>query len=95
MPKFLTKSHHSYLEDLRKYIKELKKAKPPKGSKSERKKEQKRIKLRRQHLKVLVKYIDKDYADTKKTWVHLTKCWVPVAGVLTVNLDSTPCSRMA
>ncbi|KAK3318064.1 cation channel-like protein [Apodospora peruviana] len=55
-----------YLEDLRKYLKELKKMKP-KGDKRERRKEQKRIDSKRQHLKVLVKYIDKDYADTKNS----------------------------
>ncbi|KAL2018379.1 hypothetical protein VTK56DRAFT_914 [Thermocarpiscus australiensis] len=56
-----------YLEDLRKHLKELKKAKAKKGDKHERKKEQKRIELKRQHLKVLVRYIDKDYADVKNS----------------------------
>ncbi|KAK5652105.1 hypothetical protein OQA88_10883 [Cercophora sp. LCS_1] len=42
-----------YLEDLRKHLKELKKAKP-KGDKHERKKEQKRIDTKRQHLKILI-----------------------------------------
>lgn len=65
-------SHHvyRYLEDLRKHLKDLKKTKPPKGDKHERKKQQKRIDTKRQHLKVLVKYIDKDYADTKKRSVY-------------------------
>jgi len=54
-----------YLEDLRQHMKDLKKTKVTKGSKRSRKKEQKRIKSKRQHLKVLVKYIDEDYADTK------------------------------
>ncbi|KXX79222.1 hypothetical protein MMYC01_205635 [Madurella mycetomatis] len=56
-----------YLEDLRKHMKELKKTKATKGDKHDRKKEQKRIESKRQHLKVLVKYIDKDYADVKKS----------------------------
>jgi len=56
-----------YLEDLRKHLKELKKIKVTKGDKHDRKKEQKRIESKRQHLKVLVKYIDKDYADTKNS----------------------------
>ena len=46
-------------------MKELKKAKATKRVKRERKKEQKRIETKRQHLRVLVKYIDKDYADIK------------------------------
>jgi hypothetical protein len=54
----------SYLEDLKAHMKQLKKTKP-KGDKQERKKEQKRIELKCKHLKVLIKYIDKDYADIK------------------------------
>ena len=57
-----------YLEDLRTHLKELKKAKPPKGDKHGRKKEQKRLETKRQHLKVLIKYIDKDYAETKNRY---------------------------
>jgi hypothetical protein len=55
-----------YLDDLKKHLKELKNEKPSKGDKHERKKEQKRIDTKRQHLKVLIKYIDRDYADVKK-----------------------------
>lgn len=62
-------------------MKELKKTKAPKGDKHERKKQQKRIESKHQHLKVLVKYIDKDYADTKKrsvvTLIHPTQPRVP------------------
>lgn len=60
-----------YLEDLRKHSKELKKTKATKGDKQERKKEQKRIEQKRQHLRVLVKYINKDYADIKNRYVVL------------------------
>ncbi|KAL2260434.1 hypothetical protein VTK26DRAFT_5547 [Humicola hyalothermophila] len=56
-----------YLEDLRKHMRELKKTKASKGDKHERKKEQKRIETKRQHLKVLIKYIDKDYAEIKNS----------------------------
>ncbi|KAK3290551.1 cation channel-like protein [Chaetomium fimeti] len=56
-----------YLEDLRTHLKELKKTKATKGDKRERKKEQKRIDQKRQHLRVLVKYINKDYADIKNS----------------------------
>jgi hypothetical protein len=59
-----------YLEDLRKHMKELKKAKATKGDKHERKKEQKRIESKRQHLKVLIKYINKDYADVKNRFAQ-------------------------
>ncbi|KAK3688629.1 hypothetical protein B0T22DRAFT_375886 [Podospora appendiculata] len=56
-----------YLEDLKKHLKELRKLKPAKGDKHNRKKEQKRIDSKREHLKVLVKYVDKDYADIKNS----------------------------
>lgn len=54
------------MEDLRAHLKALKKERPSAKDKHERKKEQKNIEMKRQHLKVLVKYLDKDYADTKK-----------------------------
>jgi len=47
-------------------VKKLKKQKPTGNDKKERKKDQKRIEGKRQHLKVLVKYLDKDYAQVKK-----------------------------
>lgn len=52
-----------YLEESRAYMKELKEA-----SKSEKKKKaRKAAATKASHLKVLVKYLDKDYAETKKT----------------------------
>lgn len=52
-----------YLEECRSYIEELKKS-----SKNEKeKKARKALKTRTNHLRILVKYLDKDYADTKKT----------------------------
>ena len=52
-----------YLEECRAYMEELKKL-----SKTEKqKKARKSLKTRASHLKILVKYLDKDYADTKKT----------------------------
>ncbi|KAL2173953.1 uncharacterized protein P884DRAFT_250652 [Thermothelomyces heterothallicus CBS 202.75] len=58
-----------YLEDLRKHLKDLKKkARESKiRNKHDRKKEIKRIESKRQHLKVLIKYIDKDSADIKNS----------------------------
>ncbi|OAA67111.1 aaa family ATPase [Niveomyces insectorum RCEF 264] len=55
-----------YVEDMRDYVKALKKAKPS-GDKKARKKEQKRNEKKRRQLKVLVKYIDKDYEAVKKS----------------------------
>jgi hypothetical protein len=52
-----------YLEETRAYMKELKEA-----SKSEKKrKARKAAAAKASHLKVLIKYLDKDYAETKKT----------------------------
>lgn len=52
-----------YLEELRTHMKELKSQ-----SKSEKKKKSKKAaKLKADHVKVLIKYLDKDYAETKKT----------------------------
>ena len=52
-----------YLEESRAYIDELKEL-----SKTEKKKKaRKAAATRAKHLKILVKYLDKDYADTKKT----------------------------
>lgn len=47
-------------------MKFLKMAKPTGGDKRERRKEQKSREEKRQQMKVLVKYIDKDYAQTKE-----------------------------
>ena len=71
-----------YLEDLRKHLKELKKTKATKGDKRDkrdRKKEQKRIDTKRQHLRVLVKYVDKDYADTKNRYAQ-SRSFPPFSG---------------
>lgn len=52
-----------YLEELRSHMKELRSQ-----SKTERKKKAKKATtLKAQHVKVLIKYLDKDYAETKKT----------------------------
>ncbi|OJD10083.1 hypothetical protein AJ78_08761 [Emergomyces pasteurianus Ep9510] len=52
-----------YLEESREYVKELKAL-----AKSEKKKKAKRLAATKSaHLKVLVKYLDNDYAETKKT----------------------------
>lgn len=48
-------------------MKELKKAKPEGETKKERKKDQKRIDDQRRQMRVLVKYLDKDYAKIKES----------------------------
>ncbi|TDZ48411.1 26S proteasome regulatory subunit 4 [Colletotrichum trifolii] len=56
-----------YLEDLRKYRKELRDVEPDGADRKERKKQQKHIDTKRAHLKVLIKYLDKDYDKIKKS----------------------------
>ncbi|KAL3451638.1 hypothetical protein BJX65DRAFT_304231 [Aspergillus insuetus] len=52
-----------YLEETRQYLKELKQQ-----AKTEKKKKAKKIAaIKASHLKVLIKYLDTDYAETKKT----------------------------
>ncbi|KAI5917688.1 hypothetical protein F4810DRAFT_640519 [Camillea tinctor] len=56
-----------YLEDMRSHLSNLKKLEPKGETHKERKKAQKWIDDKRRHLKVLVKYLDKDYAQIKKS----------------------------
>ncbi|KAI8717521.1 AAA domain-containing protein [Fusarium sp. LHS14.1] len=56
-----------YLEDLRAHLRALKQAKPAGESKKARKKNQVRLDDKRKHLKVMIKYIDKDYETTKES----------------------------
>lgn len=51
-----------YLEEIRAHMNELKVK-----SKSEDKKKAKKLKVQASHVKVLVKFLDKDYSETKKT----------------------------
>jgi len=52
-----------YLEEFRAYCADLRKA----SESAKKKKERKAGSMKAQHLKTLVKYLDKDYAETKKT----------------------------
>ena len=76
-------------------MKELKKTKPAKSEKHGRKKQQKRIELKRKQLKVLIKYIEKDYADIKNRYDALLV--LPTSprshSLLTLTAASTPCWR--
>lgn len=52
-------------------MKALKKTTVSGLTKKDRKREEKRIDTKRRHLKVLVKYIDQDYAEVKRRYVTL------------------------
>ncbi|CRK28687.1 hypothetical protein BN1708_015327 [Verticillium longisporum] len=56
-----------YLDDLRAYSKELKDSEPFGETKRARQKAQKHNNEKRRHLKVLLAYLDKDYAQVKKS----------------------------
>ncbi|KAH6889209.1 hypothetical protein B0T10DRAFT_404876 [Thelonectria olida] len=56
-----------YLEDLREHRHALKSVLPAGDSRKERKKNQKRLDDKRAHLKILLKYLDHDYAAIKKS----------------------------
>jgi hypothetical protein len=68
-----------YLEDLRKLCKELKNKKIT--TKKGKKKAKKRNETKRKHLKVLLKYLDKDYSATKKTLYPMLE-----SGLITFDL---------
>ncbi|RSL54743.1 hypothetical protein CEP53_007347 [Fusarium sp. AF-6] len=56
-----------YLEDLRDHLRALKEAKPAGETKKARKKNQVRLDDKRKALKVMIKYIDKEYETTKES----------------------------
>ncbi|TVY52346.1 hypothetical protein LCER1_G005613 [Lachnellula cervina] len=68
-----------YLEDLRGVFKELKNKKVT--AKKGKKKQKKRNETKRKHLKVFIKYLDKDYASTKKTLYPMLE-----SGLITFDL---------
>ncbi|KAJ4159103.1 uncharacterized protein LMH87_008019 [Akanthomyces muscarius] len=55
-----------YMDDLRAHYKHLKNTKPTGDSKRERSKNAKKLDLKIMHLKVLLKYLRKDYAEIKR-----------------------------
>ena len=69
-----------YLEDLRKALKQLKKRKNKDGKKY-KKKELRKNKEKVKHVKILLKYLDKDYAETKKTLYPMLE-----SGLITFDL---------
>ena len=56
-----------YLEEIRFHMQKLKKLGKKEKSKKKKKKGKISAAIKAKHLKVLVKYLDKDYADVKKT----------------------------
>ncbi|KAK7421853.1 hypothetical protein QQZ08_009730 [Neonectria magnoliae] len=70
-----------YLEDLRAHRKSLKKTKPAGDNKQERKKNQKRLDEKRKHLKVLLGYLDEDYAAVKESLYPMLE-----SGLITFDL---------
>ncbi|KAF4507755.1 hypothetical protein G6O67_004218 [Ophiocordyceps sinensis] len=70
-----------YLEDFRTHLKHLKKARPAGDDKKERKKNRTRLESKRKQLKVLIKYLDKDYAKVKESLYPMLD-----SGVITFDL---------
>ncbi|KAI1403656.1 hypothetical protein F4819DRAFT_450776 [Hypoxylon fuscum] len=66
-PKLDPKMLFLYLEDMREHMNNLKELEPEGDSRKERKKVQKWIDEKRRHLRVLIKYLDMDHAETKKS----------------------------
>ncbi|KAG9496850.1 hypothetical protein J7337_011638 [Fusarium musae] len=62
-----------YLEDLRDHLKALRKAKPAGKSKKSRKKNKSLLKEKKQHLKILIKYLDHDFESTKESLYPMLK----------------------
>ncbi|QPH04701.1 hypothetical protein C2857_001917 [Epichloe festucae Fl1] len=56
-----------YLDDFRSYLKKLKEVEPAGKHKREQRRNQRRLDNKRKELKVLIKYLDKDYAKVKKS----------------------------
>ncbi|KAI0378864.1 hypothetical protein F5Y04DRAFT_141965 [Hypomontagnella monticulosa] len=66
-PKLDPKMLFLYLEDMRNHMNNLKELEPEGDSRKERRKVQKWIDEKRRHLRVLIKYLDTDHAETKKS----------------------------
>ncbi|KAI1759795.1 hypothetical protein GGR53DRAFT_523588 [Hypoxylon sp. FL1150] len=66
-PKLDPKMLFLFLEDMRGHMNNLKYLEPEGDSRKERKKVQKWIDEKRRHLRVLIKYLDIDHAETKKS----------------------------
>lgn len=69
------------MEDFRTHLKHLEKAKPAGDNKKERKKNRNRLENKRRQLKVLIKYLDTDYAKVKESLYPMLE-----NGVITFDL---------
>lgn len=70
-----------YLEDFRVHVKHLRKMTPAGGDKKERKKMEARLRDKRKQLKVLIRYLDEDYAKIKDSLYPMLD-----SGVITFDL---------
>ncbi|UZP39682.1 hypothetical protein NXS19_007498 [Fusarium pseudograminearum] len=70
-----------YLEDIRSHLKALRKAKPAGETKKARKKNKERLKDKRKHCKVLIKYLDHDFESTKESLYPMLE-----SGLITFDL---------
>ncbi|UNI20441.1 hypothetical protein JDV02_006528 [Purpureocillium takamizusanense] len=70
-----------YLEDFRTHLKHLKKAEAAGDDKKERQKNRARLENKMEHLKMLIKYLDKDYAKVKESLYPMLE-----SGVITFDL---------
>ncbi|KAI1061794.1 hypothetical protein LB507_010656 [Fusarium sp. FIESC RH6] len=70
-----------YLEDMRSHLKALRKAKPAGETKKARKKNKGRLKDKRKHLRVMIKYLDHDFESTKESLYPMLE-----SGLITFDL---------
>ncbi|KIL86775.1 hypothetical protein FAVG1_10031 [Fusarium avenaceum] len=70
-----------YLEEMRHHLKALRKAKPAGDSKKSRKKNKERLKDKRKHLKVVIKYLDHDFESIKESLYPMLE-----SGLITFDL---------
>ncbi|KAF4966575.1 hypothetical protein FSARC_5817 [Fusarium sarcochroum] len=70
-----------YLEDMRDHLKALRQAEPAGETKKARKKNKERLKEKRKHLKVIIKYLDHDFEITKESLYPMLE-----SGLITFDL---------
>ncbi|CAG1995237.1 unnamed protein product [Fusarium graminearum] len=70
-----------YLEDMRTHLKALRKAKPAGETKKAHRKNKERLKDKRKHLKVLIKYLDHDFESIKESLYPMLE-----SGLITFDL---------
>lgn len=88
----VTNRGNRYLEDLREHRANLNDLEPEGKTRKERKKVQAWIDKKRSHLKVLLKYLDKDYSQVKKRQVP---SWMEAVhdGMLTLSTPYLLCEQ--